>query len=206
VRLLEAHARPVSAVGGVVHRDPDASVGWALFLTDYGRYRDAEREGPTRALTDVNASYKRWALALVAEVWRDEFHEPAVNGALLRGGGSLWRAPAAVVRQTRMLPLGDALRDRYEYGRLFASGRVRGASVLRRALFAVLAPALPAVVVARAALGSLRSGDGVASLVRVLPVLIAVACAWSWGELVGYLTGTPRRRRPEPVATSGESA
>jgi hypothetical protein len=205
-RLLAAHDRPVSAVGGPVDRAPEASVGWAVYLADYGRYRPPLREGPTAALTDVNASYKRWALALVADVWRDEFHEPEVNGAILWGGGCLWMEPTAVVRQRRRLSAREALRDRYVFARLFASGRVRGAPAARRALLAATAPALPALLVARSSRAGLRSGSDLAAFLRALPAVVATATAWSAGELLGYLTGRPAGRRPAgPALSPGES-
>jgi hypothetical protein len=188
-RLISAHERAVCAVGGAVDREIGPDVSSAIFLADYDRYRPPLAEGPTVALTDINSSYKRWALELVADVWRVEFHENEVNGSLLAGGGCLWLAPAVLVRHRRRLSSREALRDRYEFGRLFASSRLRGAPLVRRAVYVLFSFVLPLVIVERVVARYLRGGRRLSELLRVLPSLALVAVAWAYGELLGYLTG-----------------
>jgi hypothetical protein len=190
-RIVSGHDLQVCAVGGAVARDEGSGIPWAVYLADYGRYRPPLRCGPVLTLTDVNASYKRWALAMVSEVWQDEFHENEVNGALLAGGGCLWLDPDAVVVHNRTLTARAAIRDRYEFGRLFASGRVRGASFLRRGAFVLATPLLPVVILLRPLLSELRRGGRVSTVLRAAPALATIALAWSFGELLGYLTGRP---------------
>ena len=45
-------------------------------------------DGPSSQLTDCNVSYKRPALNVISDVWRVEFHEPAVHAALRAIGSS----------------------------------------------------------------------------------------------------------------------
>jgi hypothetical protein len=188
-KLVAAHERAVCSVGGAVDREIGSDVASAVFLADYDRYRPPLSEGPTVSATDINSSYKRWALDLVANLWSVEFHENEVNGALLAGGGCLWLAPDVVVRHRRILSWREALRDRYEFGRLFASSRLRDAPAPRRIVFALLSLVLPLVIVARVVARYAGRGRRFSELVGVFPALVLVAVVWSYGELLGYVTG-----------------
>jgi hypothetical protein len=187
--IRQAHRAAHAAIGGPVDKqEPDGMLGWALYLSDYGRYMSPVTEGPAAYLTDCNVSYKRIALDAIADVWREAFHETAVHWALAGRGETLWLAPAMRVRQRRTRPFGDILRERYEHGRIFAGTRVTGMPAGRRAALAALAPALPAVIAQRAVRHGARGGRaGKAAL--ALPAIVAAGMAWSLGELVGYVTG-----------------
>ena len=189
--ILNAHAAPHAAIGGAVEKGPDAALNWAIYLCDFGRYMQPVREGPAGYLTDCNVSYKRAALASLAEVWAGEFHEPVVHGTLKARGETLWLSPRIVVRQQRSLSWGSALWDRYAFGRLFASTRPEAAAPMGRALYAALAIALPPFIVARVATDVLRKRRHFRELARALPALILVTSAWAWGEFAGYVTGRP---------------
>jgi hypothetical protein len=167
-------------------------------------------EGPVNHLTDCNVSYKRAALEVIADVWRNEFHEPIVHGALRARGETLWFSPRVVVQQQRSLRLGEAIRDRYIFGRLFGSGRITrgqgagskaqgtmsreqktGSALLRRLIYMGGAALLPLLLVGRIAGQVLRKRRCGAAFVRGLPTLVLLNTAWGWGEFVGYVTGRP---------------
>ncbi len=187
--IRAAHDAPHAAIGGAVDKEePDGMMGWALYLTDYGRYMSPVSEGPAAYLTDCNVSYKREALQAIAPIWRDAFHETAVNWALANRGETLWLTPAIRVRQRRSRSLGAALRERYEHGRIFAGTRVTDVSLGRRASLAAMTPALPAVICQRAMRHGARGGRTLAAA-AALPAILVTGVAWSLGELVGYLTG-----------------
>jgi hypothetical protein len=86
-------------------------------------------------------------------------------------------------------PLRAMLRERFYWGRLFASTRVREISAARRAAYAVLSPALVPVFLARAARAAWRAPGHRGWLVVALPGLVALTASWSLGEMVGYATG-----------------
>jgi hypothetical protein len=146
-------------------------------------------EGATNNLTDCNVTYKRTALDAVADTWADEFHEPVVHAALQSGGQSLWFDPKIVVYQQRSVDLRAALRDRYAFGRLFASTRAVDFSRTQRLLYSLLSLALPAVLVGRVAIHVFRKRRCVAEFVRSLPSLLLVSTVWACGEFLGYMTG-----------------
>jgi hypothetical protein len=192
--LVAAHAEDPrrAAVGGVVEKAlPDTALDWAVYLLDYARYAGPQADGPVHALTDCNVSYKRSALAPLAALWRDEFHEPTVHAALEQGGLVLWLASAMVVWQRRPFTLMGALRDRWQYGRLFGSLRAAGTPFSRRLVLAALAPAVPALQVLRVAQHAHRAPQLRAGLLRALPWVVLLAVAWGAGELAGHATGRP---------------
>jgi hypothetical protein len=189
-QILRAHDDPYAAIGGAVDKTPpDSALNWALYLADYLRYMNPQPEGTTNNLTDCNVTYKRTALNAIADTWADEFHEPVVHAALLSSGQSLWLDPKIVVYQQRDVDLRVAVRDRYAFGRLFASTRAIDFSRAQRFLYSLLSLALPAVLVGRVAIQVLRKRRCVAEFVRSLPYLVLVSTVWAGGEFLGYVTG-----------------
>ncbi|HSA54353.1 MAG TPA: glycosyltransferase [Gemmatimonadaceae bacterium] len=197
MRVLALHGQPHAAVGGSIEkgfppgRSHDTALNWALYLSDYSRYMPPMPPGPAHGLSDCNVSYKRAALEAIRELWRTEFHENVVNGALERSGRTLWFDPGLVVYEQRPLDLRRALRDRYTFGRLFGSTRVASSGLPVRVARAGVAVLMPPLLVGRVARNLVRRRRHRAQLLRCLPWLMLVSAAWMWGEAVGYLTGAP---------------
>ena len=189
-QILFAHQAPHAAIGGAVEKTGrDTSLNWALYLADYLRYMNPLQEGPAVNLTDCNVTYKRPSLDAIEDTWTDEFHEPVVHAALQAQGSSLWLDPKIVVYQQRSVDLKAALRDRYAFGRLFASTRAAEFSRTQRLRYSLLSLALPAVLVGRVAAHVLRKRRCAAEFVRSLPYLMLVSTVWAGGEFLGYVTG-----------------
>mgnify|MGYP001821258767 CR=1 FL=1 len=188
--IVAAHAGPSMAIGGVVKKQgPDKSLNWAVYFLDYLRYMPPVEEHETHELTDLNVSYKMSALREIADVWEKEFHEPTVHSALGERGGKLLLSPSIVVHQRRQLKIGHALWDRYAFGRLFGSTRASSVSAGKRLVYALLAPALPVLLVVRLTRHIMNKKRHGKEFVLALPAIILLASAWAWGEFVGYLTG-----------------
>lgn len=193
-KILAAHrsAPPeAGAIGGVVDKGDGSVVGWALYYCDYARYAPPMPPGPAPALTDCNVSYRRGALEEIAERWDGELHEPIVHAALARRGRALLLAPEIVVRHQRAPGLGEAIADRFGFGRLFGATRAKTLSPGRRFLLAVAAPLVPVVVVGRAALHILRRRRHLGRLLVSLPAMVFLAAVWALGEATGTITGDP---------------
>ncbi|MGD8277924.1 MAG: glycosyltransferase [Gemmatimonadota bacterium] len=195
-RILEAHrARPNVAIGGTVEKGfppgklRDSGLNWALYLTDYSRYMRPMAEGPSPSLTDCNVSYKIAGLERYRAEWEDAFHENVVHGLLERAGETLWLDPEIVVYEQRGLPLGDVLRDRYSFGRLFGSSRVAGATMGARLKLAAFALAMPPVLVLRAGRNLFARGRHRGAFFRAFPALLLTSGTWMLGEFVGYVSG-----------------
>jgi hypothetical protein len=203
-RMVEAHRRqPAAAVGGAIENGIDRALNWAVYFCDFGRYQNPVPDGASPFASDANVSYRRSALEAIRPVWREIFHETAVNSALTARGDALALSPEIVVYQHRSgLRLGSALRERFIWGRSYAATRGRLAGRAKRAVYATLSPALPAVLLARMAANVARKGRLGGAFVRALPLTAMLTVSWSLGELVGYVTaraggpGGERRRCP----------
>lgn len=186
-------ARPNTAIGGTVDKEgSDSALNWAIYLRELGvGYMPPVDDGPSHQLTDCNVTYKRADLDAIADVWRAAFHEPKVHEALAARGEKLWLSNALLTMQQRSFHLSAALRERYEFGRLYGAMRVSQSSLERRLMMSVAAVVLPALLVARVALATLSKRRHRWQCLRALPYLVLFASAWSWGELLGYLTAQP---------------
>lgn len=197
--MLDAQADDRAVVGGAVEPLEGSTVrDWAFYLVDYYRYMPPVAAGPSPTLTVCNASYRADRLEAVSHVWRDIFHETAINEALAGRFGTLWLTPEARVGMRRHVAFSSALYERYAFGRLFGCTRLEFLPGWRRWYYATLAPALPAILFGRMARAASRDRDNARRFLRAWPFVAALVLAWSWGEWLGYLTR--RRPRSELVA------
>ncbi len=94
-----------------------------------------------------------------------------------------------MARQQRSLALGPALRERFSFGRLFASTRVAAVTFPKRVVYALLSSLLPLLFVTRVARNVLGKRRYTGQFARSLPAILLLASVWALGEFVGYLTG-----------------
>jgi hypothetical protein len=189
-QVLHAHRLPYGVIGGAVEHLPGTVLNWAVYFLDFGSYQLPLSEGLAGTVTDVNVSYKREALKSVSELWRERYQERAVNAALARRGVVSWLRPQIIVRQDcgKLLFSRVAL-ERFCWGRLFGSLRARDAGFVRRFFYAFASPAVPLILVARAAVKVFRGRRNRAWFLGALPHFVAIASCRCAGELVGCLTG-----------------
>ncbi|MGH9791313.1 MAG: glycosyltransferase family 2 protein [Candidatus Acidiferrales bacterium] len=196
--ILAAHrAHAAAAIGGAVDKQgADSTLNWAIYLRELGvGYMPPIADAPSPHLTDCNVTYKRTALDAIADVWREEFHEPQVHGALRARGGELRLSPALLTLQQRSFRFGAAVAERYDFGRLYGSLRVKDALLARRLLLAVAALLLPFLLTARVVLTAFRKRRHRWQSIRTLPHLLLLSGVWAWGELLGYITAKPPASR-----------
>jgi hypothetical protein len=194
-RVVASHRRMFAGVGGAIENGIDRPLNWAVYFCDFLRYQNPLREGESNIASDANVSYKRAALKSVQPVWREVFHETAVNGALRSKGEKLALAPEVVLYQHRQgLRLGTSLKERFIWGRSYAGTRARLGTFPKRVFWALFSPALPVLMMMRMSLMALKKGRTVGAFLRAAPFTTALAVSWSCGELVGYITG------PAPAA------
>lgn len=189
--VLEAHRRSDAAgIGGAIENDVDRLLNWAVYYCDFGRYQNPVPEGAVEFLSDSNVSYKRDALWSVKDQWYDAFHETSVNWELIRRGAILNLNSEMVVFQTRRtLRMGNALRERYVWGRSFAGTRVQEVSTPKRVFYTVFSFLLPFLLTLRIILQGFHKKRHRRELLLALPLVFLLETIWALGEFVGYLTG-----------------
>lgn len=220
VALVEDHGQPdrhwaraavetlrassAAGVGGAIENGVDSVLNWAVYFCDFGRYQNPLDEGPTVSASDANVAYQRAALEAIRDGWEQAFHETRVNWELRQRGQTLASAPRMVVRQVRQgLRLGPALRERMIWGRSYAASRCRLLGA-KRWLYAALTPLLPAILVLRMTRTVRAKGRLGREFLRALPLIVFLQLAWSWGEMLGYLTGESGLAARRPLAASEE--
>lgn len=181
-------------IGGAI--EPAAElrlVDLAEFLCRYAR--DMRPFAP-RENVDIpgdNAAYRRTALELVRDTYRDGFWENVVDRRLAAIGVVPWHTPEVVVSMGRSAGFAAFVRQRLAHGRLY--GHQRGAHFSRmRNLVGVLAsPAVPFLMtmrVYRELVSRRRLG---ATTLLALPVVFAFNLAWALAEAAGHLDMVRRR-------------
>ncbi|MEQ1727829.1 MAG: hypothetical protein ABL982_05565 [Vicinamibacterales bacterium] len=190
VGVLARHPEAGGA-GGAIECEGSSALTFAIWLCDFGRYQCPLLEQRTHAASDVNVAYRTAALTHVAAAWRDAYREPAVHAALEAAGYPIYLAPDAVVCEARgTLPLRQALRERFIWGRSYAATRP-DAHGSRRWLLAVLSPLLPLLLTWRIGATTVARGRHVRRFLTCAPLVVGLTTAWAAGELVGYVSGRP---------------
>ncbi len=188
--MVTLAAGGVGALGGAVASAARDRRSWAEYFCDYGRYQPPFAAGERAYVTDVNVCYPRAVLESTRELWWPRYQETTLHWALTRAGKSLRLDPRPVVDHVRAgRPLGSMLRERFEWGRLYATTRVRAATPWRRAMLAGLAPLLPAVLYGRLAREQLRKRSTPRQFLGATPHMLLLLAAWTAGEVAGYVTG-----------------
>jgi len=184
----DAESKPVAAVGGAIENAAPGLLNWAVYFREFGQYQNPVRENEAFGPSDVNASYKRCALAAIHKVWSDTFEEHAVNQAIRASGRRINFSPRIVVYQNRMnLDLVTAVRERWIWGRSY--GAWRGLSGLRRFVWVGISLGLPFVLVARAAATVARKRRNTGVFIKALPFFILLTAAWCGGEMAAHIAG-----------------
>ena len=193
-----------AAAGGTVNILSGAgATDWAFYFVDFFRYAEPVIDGPSPTLTVCNVAYRRDQLnALQGSGWRTFFHETIVNDTLRMQFGELYLTSKARVSMARHVSLGDAIRERYAFGRLFGCMRLRHLPRgMRRLAHQVGAPLLPLLLMGRMASKALKSPALSLRFGGAFVPLTLMVLAWSWGEWLGYLTD----RYPSRLTTAPET-
>lgn len=188
--ILAVHEQGQGAIGGAIDNEVDRAINWAWYYCDFGRYGRPLASGPSEYISDVNVSYNRDALEAVRNVWGHEYHETNVHWTLRERGFPVQLDPRLLVFQHRPpMSVGAAIRERVQWGRVFAHTRIRQGIRARRVLLALGTVILPLVLLKRAVGHMVRQQRTAGQILRTLPVLKLLLIAWSWGEFLGYAIG-----------------
>lgn len=188
-RIVSAHASTSHvAIGGAVENAVDRPLNCAVCLCDFAAYLNPLPAGPSAVATDVNVSYKREALEDVSHAWSRRFNERGVHAALMALGQTLALSPGIIVYQRRLgLRVGEALVERFAWGRSYAATRAATWGTVRRLIFGAGTVALPAVLLARIVSTVIARGRFTPAILAALPWVAVLSAAWSLGECAGYV-------------------
>lgn len=188
--LIDAHRQPWAAVGPVVRNaNPDSSISWVDLLLGYAPWLDPAPRGVIDHLPGHNSSYKQAILLDYGPDLEAMLEaESVLHWDLRAKGHQLYLEPAAKVSHLNFGRLCSWIPAQFHSGRVFAAGRGRSWSPLRRLLYAGGAPFIPLVRFWRILRRARQAGPRSLPL-KVLPALILGLVVSALGELLGYASG-----------------
>jgi len=193
-QILALHERhPYGVIGGAIDNAVDRPMNWALYYCDHGRYGSPLRPAEAEYVSDINISYKRKVIESVRDVWREAYKETTVHWALKARGVALRLDPTLRVYKHRPpIRHWQAVRERAEWGRVFAETRVANVRMRQRLFFAAASPLLPALLLGRAFKHMLRQRRSFRQISKTLPLAAVLLTGWALGEFAGYVLGHPQ--------------
>ncbi len=200
--ILEvARSRLWAVVGpSMANANPSTALSRAAMEIGYGTWCEPTLRGPVSTAPGHSSAYDRDAVSALG----DDLVRVLPAGRQLQleiraRGGEIFLEPAASVEVVNVSRLGAFLADQYRQGRLVAGERILHWSWPHRFVYAVAAPVIPIVRLARISAHAARSGRGT-SLVADLPAHVLGLVTSAVGEMVGYVFGKSARRDAEETS------
>jgi Glycosyl transferase family 2 len=185
-------ATDAAGVGGPIAPAPRLSnIDRALYLLRYANYLPPLPNSARFDPPGDNALYQRDRLLAVRDSWISGFWELEVHDQLRRRGEALSIAHQAVVEFQGGSRLGPSARHRHAHAQRFGASRAAGRSLPHRLGRTLIAPAVPAVMLARIVRNLKRRGEPIRPWTRALPQLAVLLSAWSVGEATGVWLSRP---------------
>jgi glycosyltransferase involved in cell wall biosynthesis len=186
-RLVVEHRRGRDPVGGSVE---DFASGWfagGVHWCKYAWWLPGGDPGTRPELPSANASYSRALFERIGGFPDFIFGDTLLSRNAAFAGAEPWFVPDAIVRHDHPATWRTFLAERYSRGRDFglARPRLEGWSRGRSLLMAAAAPAILAVMLARALRYSLAARRGLRFAIH-FPVAVIGSAARQIGESVGY--------------------
>lgn len=187
---VAAHREANAVIGGAMENGVDRLLNWAVYFCDFGKYQNPVPAGPSSSASDANVIYKRRSLERVRDAWQQSFREVIVNGRLMSLGEKVVLRPDVILYQNRRrLRFGEALRERYIWGRSYAATRNLLLTLPKRMVYAALSPALPFLLTLRMGRVAWNRRRCFGKYMAALPIILLLQFSWSLGEGIGYLRG-----------------
>jgi len=191
-RIIEAHSTTShAAIGGAIENGSrDRLVDWAVYFCEYSKFMLPFAAHLEIDLPGPNVSYRRDLLEqacgdlLDLGVWENLLHARMADRNL-----TLWLTPSLVVYHAKAFEFWDFLVQRYYFGRSFAATRIAAAPARTRLFYSIVAPFLPPLFLWRYARNVVGKRRFFREFLKVSPLLVIYACAWSFGEFLGYTRG-----------------
>lgn len=181
-----------NALGGPICHDSYSRIrDWVVYFSEYNNYLPPWPDGPRFDLNGANIAYRRDAVLAEAASLREGYWEVVLHPALATTG-VLRSVNAMGVRHTGPFDFAYYLHQRYLLSRVWGGSQRRRVPLPKRLLYLIIAPLLPALLLARTASRVLKSDVPWGRFFLSLPLLIPVAVTYVAGEWMGYLLGPGR--------------
>jgi glycosyltransferase involved in cell wall biosynthesis len=188
-RAIEAYGKgDIGAVGGpVVNYNYPRIRDWVVYFCEYNGYLPPWRDGEAHALGSANIAYSRAVLLKYRDALGSGYWEAALHSRMIADGMRFSPAPEMLVYHRGPFDYGYYLRQRYWFSRAFAGARNWPGS--KRAVYLVLSPVAPFLLLARMAGRVFSRRCRIDKFLQALPLLMPALAVYVAGECVGYLAG-----------------
>jgi hypothetical protein len=190
--LLEEHARPCGAAGGLIENEnPGSLLSWAHIYVDFGPWVAPAAGGEVGKLASHHTSYKTALLKEYGERLGAMLEcEGILHADLNRRGITMRLSTEARSSHQNISRLRSNLAASYHGARLYGAARARYSrwSMTRRLAYAAAAPLIPFIVLRRRLATIARNGRG-RLIPKLLPILLTLGAVEAFGEATGYLAG-----------------
>jgi hypothetical protein len=185
--LSALQIQPWTVVGpAMTNANPGSVISRAAMLIHYGAWSPRRPSGVAVSVPAHNSAYRRPdLLALGSTLYEYLDADASLQDALRASGGTLFFEPAAQIDVVNISKFRAFLRDQFLQGTDFAYRRRRHWPLIRRFLYVLGSPLIPAVRLARIGAG-LYTDRRLNELLRVLPILLVGLFANAAGEVCGY--------------------
>jgi glycosyltransferase involved in cell wall biosynthesis len=199
-QIADVHRRSQHPIigGAVENGNPDSYVGWASYFLEFTSWMPHRPSGEVVEIPTTCLTMKRWLFDTYGPFIEGTYcSDTAFNWKVGRNGYSPFFCPAISVAHINTTDLGRFLARKAFHGKSFARVRTteQRFSVFRRAVYVLLMPVLPLVLFARIARRAPHSGARAVRFALASPVVFCGLVAWSWGEMLGYLSPADARQR-----------
>ena len=192
--ILRAHQSPYAGIGGAIENDKSAGlISWAVYFCRYSPYMRPFREVTVNDFAADNASYKRSALDRYCEARGKGFWEFFIHNEMRKDGLELLVTPKIVVYHQESFSLLSFMSQRFWHGRHFGVKRASSVSRLKRLIYILASPLIPAVFLLRITQRVFNKRKHVKEYVFSLPILLLFLLSWAAGEFTGYIWETTRK-------------
>ena len=203
VALLSAHVVPaagwldalltqrdddaLAGIGGWFSQHPNADAcDWAIYMLRYAAFA-RPRDAVVSHIAADNAAYRRDAVMAHPDLVTRGFWEVEYHVRFVAQGLRLQLAAGLEVQHVNRYSARRFAQQRRDHGFAFGNDRARRVGRARACLLALLAPAVPAVLLAKVFARARRHGLLARAPLAAWPWLAWFACHWAWGEARGTL-------------------
>lgn len=187
--ILKAHQSSYVGIGGPVKNgNPESLIGWAVYLCRFGLWLPKNEASEMNNIPGCNISYKRWAFEKYGRfLEKNSSDDTFLNWNLYKMGYRLWFVPSISVYHINPTSVIESIKYGIVRGSNFAIVRAesKNFSRFRTAIYIILFPLLPIVMVYKYIIRVLNSTIPLGKLLLAFPFMVIGSLSWSIGEFLG---------------------
>jgi hypothetical protein len=145
--------------------------------------------GRVNDLPGNNVAFRKDLLLRHLAQLKEGYWEAFLYSRLVEENAILRSVPEMAVYHRGPFQYGYYLGQRYLFSRAYAGARRKVMPISRRLVYAILSPALPALLLARISARVWQKKHRIHEYIRAFPLIIPATIVYVTGELVGYLFG-----------------